>query len=155
MDDVPQKTDLPGVLTAWFAARGWRPRPHQLAVLQRTRAGQSVLLTAPTGGGKTLAGFLPSLCELIEAGPGAKAGRLHTLYLSPLKALAVDVRRNLEEPIAEMALPIQVESRTGDTPQSRRQRQRRNPPHMLLTTPEQLALLLSYRDAGRYFAGLR
>jgi len=159
MDDVPQETDLPAALTAWFAARGWRPRPHQLAVLQRTRAGQSVLLSAPTGGGKTLAGFLPSLCELIEAGPGAGpvtgAGRLHTLYLSPLKALAVDVRRNLEQPIAEMALPIQVESRTGDTPQSRRLRQRRNPPHMLLTTPEQFALLLSYRDAARYFAGLR
>ena len=115
-----------------------------------------MLLTAPTGGGKTLAGFLPSLCELIDHEAGCFAeGRPHTLYLSPLKALAVDVRRNLEEPIADMGLAIRVESRTGDTPQSRRQRQRKNPPHMLLTTPEQLALLLSYRDAARYFSHLR
>ena len=158
MDTPPQNTGLPGPLTAWFETRGWRPRPHQLAVLERTRAGGSVLLTAPTGGGKTLAGFLPSLCDLIVDGDGDGGfpdGKLHTLYLSPLKALAVDVRRNLEEPITDMGLPIRVESRTGDTPQSRRQRQRRNPPHMLLTTPEQLALLLSYRDGGRYFSHLR
>ncbi len=157
MDGLPQDTELPQPLVDWFAGRGWRPRPHQLAVLERTAAGQSVLLTAPTGGGKTLAGFLPSLCDLIGGRQGGELtdGKLHTLYLSPLKALAVDVRRNLEEPIAEMALPIRVESRTGDTPQSRRLRQRKNPPHMLLTTPEQLALLLSYRDAERYFAHLR
>jgi len=159
MNDVPQELDLPPPLAAWFSARGWRPRPHQIEVLRRARAGHSVLLTAPTGGGKTLAGFLPSLCDLIggSGGDGAAPddGRLHTLYLSPLKALAVDVRRNLEQPIEDMGVPIRVESRTGDTPQSRRQRQRRNPPHMLLTTPEQLALLLSYRDAARYFAQLR
>ena len=156
MDETPRKDDLPLPLADWFTARGWRPRPYQLAVLQWTQAGQSVLLTAPTGGGKTLAGFLPSLCELMRGDGTAQAnGRLHTLYLSPLKALAVDVRRNLEAPIAEMAVPIRVESRTGDTPQSRRQRQRRNPPHMLLTTPEQLALLLSYRDAAKYFSRLR
>ncbi|MBT4042229.1 MAG: ligase-associated DNA damage response DEXH box helicase [Rhodospirillaceae bacterium] len=162
MDEIAQGHELspglPPALVAWFAARGWQPRPHQLAVLQHTHAGLSVLLSAPTGGGKTLAGFLPSLCDLM-AGDTVDAvksdGRLHTLYLSPLKALAVDVRRNLEEPISDMGLPIRVESRTGDTPQSRRQRQRRNSPHMLLTTPEQLALLLSYRDAGRYFAHLR
>ncbi|MBT4487158.1 MAG: ligase-associated DNA damage response DEXH box helicase [Rhodospirillaceae bacterium] len=156
MDGIPQKIALPTALAAWFARRGWQPRPHQLAVLERTGAGRSVLLTAPTGGGKTLAGFLPSLCDLIgEREMAFPDGKLHTLYLSPLKALAVDVRRNLEEPISDMDVPIRVESRTGDTPQSRRQRQRKNPPHMLLTTPEQLALLLSYRDAGRYFSHLR
>ena len=156
MDKIPRRPDLPPPLADWFAARGWRPRPHQLAVLQRAWAGHSVLLTAPTGGGKTLAGFLPSLCDLMgDAGAAQRNDRLHTLYLSPLKALAVDVRRNLEAPIAEMAVPIRVESRTGDTPQSRRQRQRRKPPHILLTTPEQLALLLSYRDAAKYFARLR
>ncbi|MBT4167059.1 MAG: DEAD/DEAH box helicase, partial [Rhodospirillaceae bacterium] len=156
MDKIPRRPDLPPPLADWFAARGWRPRPHQLAVLQRAWAGHSVSLTAPTGGGKTLAGFLPSLCDLMgDAGAAQRNDRLHTLYLSPLKALAVDVRRNLEAPIAEMAVPIRVESRTGDTPQSRRQRQRRKPPHILLTTPEQLALLLSYRDAAKYFARLR
>ena len=76
---------------AWFAARGWTPRPHQLAMLDAARAGESVLLIAPTGGGKTLAGFLPSLVEL-AADP--RAG-LHTLYVSPLKALATDIARNL------------------------------------------------------------
>ncbi|MDP6566690.1 MAG: ligase-associated DNA damage response DEXH box helicase [Alphaproteobacteria bacterium] len=154
MDAGPHRGDLPEVVGAWFAGRGWRPRPHQLAMLAKARAGNSVLLTAPTGGGKTLAGFLPALRELIEAGT-KRPGGLHTLYLSPLKALAVDVRRNLEQPIAEMALPIRAESRTGDTPQSRRQRQRRHPPDLLLTTPEQLALLLSYVDAPRYFRDLR
>jgi len=156
MDALFSDTELPQSLSAWFKGRGWRPRDHQLSVLRATRDGKSVLLTAPTGGGKTLAGFLPSLCDLIaNVGGDDRETRLHTLYLSPLKALAVDVRRNLEEPIAEMDLPIRVENRTGDTPQARRQRQRKSPPDILLTTPEQLALLLSYRDAGRYFRHLR
>ena len=92
------------------------------------RAGESVLLVAPTGGGKTLAGFLPSLIDLAgQAQASAQAPRLHTLYISPLKALAVDVARNLETPIAEMDLPVTVETRTGDTPAARRQRQRHTP----------------------------
>ncbi|MFL5070085.1 MAG: ligase-associated DNA damage response DEXH box helicase, partial [Xanthobacteraceae bacterium] len=84
-----------------------------------------------------------------------RTGGLHTLYISPLKALAVDIARNLETPVAEMALPIQVETRTGDTPVSRRQRQRRYPPDVLLTTPEQLALLLASDDAPYLFASLK
>src|SRR5262249_38635299 len=80
---------------------------------------------------------------------------LHTLYISPLKALAVDVARNLEIPVAEMALPIRIETRTGDTPASKRQRQRRHPPDLLLTTPEQLALLLGSADAPFLFGTLR
>ena len=116
-----------------------------------SRAGDpALLLIAPTGGGKTLAGFLPSLAELAE---GTHQG-LHTLYISPLKALAADIARNLSTPINDMGLPIRVEDRTGDTPASRKKRQRADPPHILLTTPESLALLLSYEDAGRTFAGL-
>ena len=84
-----------------------------------------------------------------------RTGGLHTLYISPLKALAVDIARNLETPIAEMGLPIKVETRTGDTPVSRRQRQRRYPPDILLTTPEQLALLLSSDDAPFLFGSLK
>ena len=84
-----------------------------------------------------------------------RTGGLHTLYISPLKALAVDIARNLETPIAEMGLPIKVETRTGDTPVSRRQRQRRYPPDILLTTPEQLALLLSSDDAPFLFSSLK
>jgi ATP-dependent helicase Lhr and Lhr-like helicase len=142
---------LPAAFAQWFERRGWTPHAHQRALLAAARQGRSVLLTAPTGGGKTLAGFLPSLVELAEA---PRAG-LHTLYVSPLKALAVDIERNLQVPIAEMGLPIRVENRTGDTPAAKRQRQRTDPPHMLMTTPESLALLLSYPDADKIFGGLR
>ena len=96
--------------------------------------GRSTLLIAPTGAGKTLSGFLPSLID----SNGAKRDGIHTLYISPLKALAVDIARNLEAPIAEMGLDITVDTRTGDTPQSRRARIRSHPPHILLTTPESL-----------------
>ena len=121
-------------------------------MLDAARNGESALLIAPTGGGKTLAGFLPSLIEL--AGEGADHTGLHTLYISPLKALAVDIHRNLEQPIADMALPIRAESRTGDTPSHKRARQRRKPPQLLMTTPESLSLLLSYPDAAQMFADL-
>ncbi|MEO1775142.1 MAG: ligase-associated DNA damage response DEXH box helicase [Pseudomonadota bacterium] len=140
---------LPEPFAGWFAARGWRPHPHQQAVL--AAQGRATLLIAPTGAGKTLAGFLPSMVDLSARGTGKG---LHTLYVSPLKALAADIRRNLARPIAEMALPIRVEDRTGDTKQAARQRQRRDPPDMLLTTPESLALMLSWTDAPRLFGGL-
>jgi ATP-dependent Lhr-like helicase len=173
----PTETDalLPDHFRRWFAARGWSPREHQLALLAKARDDRSALLIAPTGAGKTLAGFLPTLVELsssstdgrggtskeragnvISTGRGVQRSRgLHTLYISPLKALAVDIARNLETPIAEMGLPIKVETRTGDTPVSRRQRQRRYPPDILLTTPEQLALLLSSDDAPFLFSQLK
>jgi ATP-dependent Lhr-like helicase len=115
------------------------------------KRGRSALLVAATGAGKTLAGFLPTICELAER---SKEG-LHTLYVSPLKALAVDVQRNLIGPIEEMGLPIRVETRTGDTPSDRKARQRLKPPHMLLTTPESLSLLLSYSDSPTMFEGLK
>ncbi len=130
------------------------PRPHQLALLEAAAARRSALLIAPTGAGKTLAGFLPSLVDLVERAPARKGAGLHTLYISPLKALAVDVARNLTAPITEMSLPIRTETRTGDTPPSRRQRQRMRPPDILMTTPEQLALMLSHADAGYLFADL-
>ena len=204
---------LPERFQKWFASRGWSPREHQLALLGKARDDRSALLIAPTGAGKTLAGFLPTLVELSEnlplKGGGRRAqrdgggsaagteqaadphpspppfrgresvqlaanadqaerktftstgrsvkrtGGLHTLYISPLKALAVDIARNLDTPIAEMGLPIKVETRTGDTPVSRRQRQRRYPPDILLTTPEQLALLLATDDAPYLFSSLK
>jgi ATP-dependent Lhr-like helicase len=142
----------------WFGEKGWNPRAHQLELLGRARAGESLLLIAPTGAGKTLAGFLPSLTELTERGPkkpGEAFTGIHTLYISPLKALAVDIERNLMKPVTEMGLPITIENRTGDTPAGKRQRQKTNPPDILLTTPEQLALLLSHSDAGRFFKDLR
>ena len=142
---------LPPVLEDWFAARDWAPRSHQRAMLAAARRGDHALLVAPTGAGKTLAGFLPTLADLIDH----PTDRLHTLYVSPLKALAVDVRRNLLTPIEDMALPIRVETRTGDTPSDRKARQRVKPPHILLTTPESLSLLLSYPDAALMFADLQ
>ena len=145
---------LPPRFQQWFADRGWSPRAHQLAMLEKAREGRGALLIAPTGGGKTLAGFLPSLIELAERPPRNAPAGVHTLYISPLKALAVDIARNLEAPISEMGLPIKVETRTGDTPVSRRQRQRRYPPDILLTTPEQLALFCAWEGAREYFSDL-
>ncbi|KLK89955.1 helicase [Microvirga vignae] len=150
---------LPKIFRDWFESRGWEPREHQLQLLAKAEAGRSVLLVAPTGAGKTLAGFLPSLVELAELGPRrgtAKEGRgLHTLYISPLKALATDIARNLETPVQEMGLPIRIETRTGDTPSHKRARQIERPPDILLTTPEQLALLLAHREAADFFKDLR
>ena len=156
----------------WFASRGWRPRPHQLALTEAGLSGQSTLLIAPTGGGKTLAGFLASLIELTREGkePSARGAaphrfsggqkhkarpKLHTLYISPLKALAVDVERNLMTPVEEMGLDIRIETRTGDTPAHKRQRQRKTPPDILLTTPEQLALFIASDHASEFFADLK
>ncbi|MEN8936135.1 MAG: DEAD/DEAH box helicase, partial [Planktotalea arctica] len=130
------------LITAWFTDQGWSVHPHQRDMLARADD-PATLLIAPTGGGKTMAGFLPTLSELAD---GTHEG-LHTLYVSPLKALAADIKRNLRRPVEDMGLPIRIEDRTGDTSASRKKRQRADPPHILLTTPESLALLVSYEDA--------
>ncbi len=120
-------------------------------------AGLHALLVADTGAGKTLAGFLPTLAAFCPSrldGEPPPDG-LHTLYVSPLKALAHDVQRNLLTPVAEMGLPLRIETRSGDTPSDRKKRQRTKPPHVLLTTPESLSLLLSYPDSAELFAGLK
>ncbi|MEO1314437.1 MAG: DEAD/DEAH box helicase, partial [Pseudomonadota bacterium] len=141
---------LPTRLHQWFSARGWSPHQHQLDLLAaRHRA--ATLLVAPTGGGKTLAGFLPTLIDLAEAPHEG----MHTLYVSPLKALTADIKRNLQTPAEDLGLEIRIEDRTGDTKPAARARQRRDPPQILLTTPESLALLLSYEDAAHIFAGLQ
>lgn len=155
-DRSARKAHLPETFADWFASRGWHPRAHQLALLEKAGDGRDTLLIAPTGGGKTLAGFLPSLVDLAgrPLAQGSARG-VHTLYVSPLKALATDIARNLAAPIAEMGLPVQLETRTGDTPQSRRARQRVLPPDILLTTPEQIALMLSHKSAGQLFGNLK
>src|ERR1700753_1468655 len=149
--DAPPPDLLPPNIAAWFAHCGWGPQAHQLAMLEAANRGENALLVAPTGGGKTLAGFLPTLVDLAER---PRLG-LHTLYISPLKALAVDIHRNLETPIAELRLAIRAETRTGDTPPAKRERQRKSPPQILMTTPESLALMLSYTDAGDIFGSLK
>lgn len=140
---------LPASLTAWLQSQNWTLHPHQLDMLDLAQS-PSTLLIAPTGGGKTLAGFLPSLAELANGYNG-----LHTLYISPLKALTADIRRNLRRPVEGANLPIRIEDRTGDTTYTQRRKQRVNPPHILLTTPESLALLLTYEDSPKIFANLQ
>lgn len=144
--------DLPPIINDWFASRGWAPRRHQLEMVDAAAEGRHALLVAATGAGKTLAGFLPTLADLI---PPRNGEELHTLYISPLKALAVDVRRNLLLPVEEMGLPIRIETRTGDTSSEKKARQRVRPPHILLTTPESLSLLLSHEDSLLLFSGLK
>ncbi|RZJ06155.1 MAG: ligase-associated DNA damage response DEXH box helicase [Brevundimonas sp.] len=158
MSSTAAPATLPPLFADWFASRGWAPRRHQMEMVAAAEAGAHALLVAPTGGGKTLAGFLPSLIDLAERGPRPEFGPgsgVHTLYLSPLKALTTDVERNLMTPIREIGLNIHVESRTGDTKQSKRQRQREFPPDILLTTPEQLALFCAWEGARSYFADLK
>ena len=140
-------------LTGWLHQQGWDYHPHQLDCLAAAFKGHDVLLMAPTGAGKTLSGFLPSFIDLQNSDVGHTG--LHTLYISPLKSLAVDIQRNVAKPIDDLGLPIDVETRTGDTPVAKRQRQRQKPPHMLMTTPESFALMLSYDDAPSFFKDLR
>jgi ATP-dependent Lhr-like helicase len=155
MTDAPLDPALPPEIAGWFAKAGWRVRRHQWDMLAKARAGRDALLVADTGAGKTLAGFLPTLCDFApSAGPPPGDG-LHTLYVSPLKALAQDVKRNLLAPIEDIGLPIRVETRSGDTPSDRKKRQRERPPHILLTTPESLSLLLSYPESAELFGGLK
>ena len=132
--------------------RQWKWFPHQIEAAKHAGSGNDVLVLAPTGAGKTLSGFLPSFLDIHERGSN---GCLHTLYISPLKALTVDVHRNITKPIEAIDLPISFETRTGDTPAGRRRRQKSKPPDFLMTTPESLALLLSYEDAETYFSQLR
>ncbi len=142
---------IPDNFQQWFTRRGWTLRRWQKQMVGKYQNGESTLLIAPTGAGKTLAGFLPSLVDLQQE----PISGLHTLYISPLKALTNDIQRNLEQPIDDLGLSVTVESRTGDTPSHKRQRQRRKPPNILLTTPESLMLLLSYADAPAIFRSLR
>ena len=126
-------------------------------MLTASDAGKHAMLVADTGAGKTLAGFLPTLAAFTPSRlAGAKPPEgLHTLYISPLKALAHDVQRNLVTPVEEMGLDLRIETRSGDTPSDRKRRQRLRPPHVLLTTPESLSLLLSFEDSLTLFAGLK
>lgn len=142
---------LPAYLKTWFSNKGWTPRTHQLAMVEAFQKQRSTLLIAPTGGGKTMAGFMASLIDIAENG----ATGLHTLYISPLKALTNDIERNLMQPVSEMNLNVTIETRTGDTPSHKRVRQRKKPPNILLTTPESLMLMLSYYDALQIFGKVK
>ena len=143
-------TAIPSHFERWFSARDWAILPHQQEMSARYFRGESTLLTAPTGTGKTLSGFLPVLIDIEQARPTG----IHTLYIAPLKALSYDIERNVLAMIEALDLKISVESRTGDTGAAQRRRQREKPPQILLTTPESLMLLLSYHDAAALFGQL-
>ncbi|MDQ1249800.1 MAG: ATP-dependent helicase Lhr and Lhr-like helicase, partial [Actinomycetota bacterium] len=139
---------------AWFARAFEAPTEAQLLAWDAIGSGQSALVVAPTGSGKTLAAFFSALDVLAaRTEPADKATRTSVLYISPLKALAVDVERNLRAPLAglrqeclRLGLPapdVTVELRSGDTPADERRRQARTPPDILITTPESLFLLLT------------
>ena len=141
---------IPDKILRWISTKNWTLYDHQIKMFANSEY-SAQLLIAPTGSGKTLAGFLPTIADLyLNPSP-----TLHTLYISPLKALASDIKRNLEAPINELKLSITVEDRTGDTKQSLKKKQRVVPPNILLTTPESLALLMSYPEAARIFSNLK
>ncbi|MBI1852350.1 MAG: DEAD/DEAH box helicase [Planctomycetes bacterium] len=140
-------------IRAWFAERLGEPTPPQREGWPLIREGRHVLIAAPTGSGKTLAAFLSAIDSLLHRGQPL-ADETHVLYVSPLKALSNDVQKNLDAPLAELHdrnlfLPeIRVLVRTGDTPASQRQAMTRRPPHILVTTPESLYILLT-SESGR------
>lgn len=139
---------VPNIILTWFFQRQWRMHAYQKAMFRAFKNKNSTLLIAPTGGGKTLASFLPSIYDIHRS----QYKGLHTLYISPLKSLTYDIQRNLLIPIKEMQLNVTVDLRTGDTSSYRRRSQRQRPPHILLTTPESLMLLLSYEGANEFFS---
>ncbi|MBL8756281.1 MAG: DEAD/DEAH box helicase, partial [Planctomycetes bacterium] len=131
----------------WFAERLGDPSPPQRAGWPRIAAGDHVLIAAPTGTGKTLAAFLHAIDRLLRV--PSLPDRLQVVYVSPLRALANDVQKNLQQPLAELrardpSLPeVRVVVRSGDTPTSERAAMTRRPPHILVTTPESLYILLT------------
>ena len=146
-------------VSGWLRARFGRPTEVQAEAWSHTAMRRHALVAAPTGSGKTLAAFLSAINELVIQGLSqGLPDAVQVLYVSPLKALSNDIRKNLEEPLAgirerlvAMGLPeldIRSAVRTGDTPASERERMRRNPPHILVTTPESLFILLT-SDSGR------
>jgi ATP-dependent Lhr-like helicase len=149
-----QDGSIPETLTRWFADQGWSIRDYQRDMVHQFIRRRDTLLIAPTGGGKTLAGFLPSLSDLTNKSLDVPA-TLHTLYISPLRALTNDIERNLMRPVSDLSLPVTIGVRTGDTKSHQRRKQQTTPPDILLTTPESLMLLLSYDNAADYFASLK
>ncbi|HTU83261.1 MAG TPA: DEAD/DEAH box helicase [Candidatus Acidoferrales bacterium] len=149
----------------WFAERFTQPTEPQLAAWPLIRSGSDVLVSAPTGSGKTLAAFLSCLDDLVtRAAEGALPEQTLVVYVSPLKALTNDVRKNLELPLGELFAvgveegiglqPIRTAVRTGDTPASERQQMLRKPPHVLVTTPESLFILMAAEKSRALFGGV-
>jgi ATP-dependent Lhr-like helicase len=153
-------------VAAWFASRFTSPTPAQAQAWPAIQAGQHTLIAAPTGSGKTLAAFLAAIDGLLRQGlDGLLPDTTQVVYVSPLKALSNDIQRNLEAPLAgirdalrERGLPdveIRTWVRTGDTPPGERQRMLRRPPHIVVTTPESLYILLGSASGRAMLATTR
>ena len=139
---------------AWFGSRGWHVFDFQRTVWQAYLDGQSGLIHAPTGTGKTLAAWWGPLLAWHAAGGSEPPRGLRVLWITPLRALAADSEQSLLAPIRELGLPWTVERRTGDVSSYAKQRQLKRPPNALITTPESLSLLLSQPNAKEYFRQL-
>ena len=142
------------IVAEWFAVRFGQPTPPQRDGWREIAAGHNTLISAPTGSGKTLAAFLICINKLVrQARAGGLTDETQVVYVSPLKALSNDVQKNLDGPLAEIAAlaaakgqpfpPIRTAVRTGDTPTQDRVKMGRKPPHILVTTPESLYILLT------------
>jgi len=138
---------------AWFAQQGWQPAAFQEAAWDAYLAGHSGLIHSDTGSGKSLAAWLGPVMEGLDY-PQAE-GNPKVLWITPLRALAADTVASLREPLAALGLKWRVEQRTGDTANSRRERQRRSPPEALVTTPESLSLMIAYHGAEKRLANVR
>jgi ATP-dependent Lhr-like helicase len=150
------------ILDDWFATRGWTPFEFQREVWASYAAGESGLVHAATGTGKTLAAWGGPLLEwFAEKGTAPRKARratsppLRVLWITPLRALAADTEEALRKPLDDLGIPWSLESRTGDTSAAMRARQRRRLPTALITTPESLSLLLTRGDSREIFADLR
>lgn len=158
LQPAPECADVYGVLTQevgdWFRKKYGTFTHAQTLCIPAIHEGKSVLLTSPTGSGKTLAGFLGIIDRLTSLKPGERGPGIFAIYISPLRALAYDIQKNLLEPLREMELEttIRIGLRTGDTSSAERAAQKRKPPQILITTPESLAILLCaewFREAAK------
>ena len=142
-------------IEAWFASRGWQPFAFQRQVWRLYRKGESGLIHAATGTGKTYAAWLAPILEYLDDPGTERALPLRVLWITPLRALVADTEAALKLPIRDLNLPWRVESRTGDTPPGMRERQSRRLPAALVTTPESLSIFLARPNWRDLFAGLR
>ncbi|MEM9120057.1 MAG: ligase-associated DNA damage response DEXH box helicase [Cyanobacteria bacterium P01_F01_bin.56] len=135
----------------WFAQQGWQPLKFQQQAWQAYLAGQSGLIQVPTGSGKTYAAVMGPLAEML-ASPSTG---LQLLYITPLRALSRDIEQSIARPVTDMGWQVQIESRTGDTSSHKKSRQLKKMPDVLITTPESLSVMLSYKDSRKRFQALQ